>query len=238
MCGVLTQVGQVCLTKSLQSERIAKVAVLNYIGLIYALIFGVTMFGEHYTAQTVFGISLVVTGVLFAVVYGKTRPPESLRRRKRQSSNRISRGFQFQVFSFSFVVRNGGDRNRGGLTHQQKRLGNRTAGVILDCMRRHLSVLTTLLVALSSIHAAETIASHDAKIGHVRLHYLTAGHGPAVILLHGFAETSQCGGRSSHFWPRSSRSSRRICRVSAIPRSRIKSIWSRRRGKSTISRFR
>ena len=76
MCGVLTQVGQVCLTKSLQSERIAKVAVLNYIGLIYALIFGVTMFGEHYTAQTVFGISLVVTGVLFAVVYGKTRPPE------------------------------------------------------------------------------------------------------------------------------------------------------------------
>jgi drug/metabolite transporter (DMT)-like permease len=76
MCGVLTQIGQVCLTKSLQAERIAKVAVLNYIGLVYALIFGVTIFGEHYTAQTVLGIALVVAGVLLAVLYGKPRPPE------------------------------------------------------------------------------------------------------------------------------------------------------------------
>ena len=76
MCGVLTQVGQVCLTKALQSERIAKVAVLNYIGLVYALVFGVTIFDEHYTAQTVLGISLVLAGVLLAVLHGKPRPPE------------------------------------------------------------------------------------------------------------------------------------------------------------------
>ena len=76
MCGVLTQVGQICLTKSLQSERIAKVAVLNYIGLVYALIFSVTIFGEHYTAQTVLGISLVVAGVLLAVLFGKPKIPE------------------------------------------------------------------------------------------------------------------------------------------------------------------
>ena len=76
MCGVLTQLGQVCLTKSLQAERIAKVAVLNYIGLVYALLFGVTIFGEHYTVQTVLGILLVVAGVLLAVLYGKPKPPE------------------------------------------------------------------------------------------------------------------------------------------------------------------
>ena len=76
LCGVLTQVGQICLTKSLQSERIAKVAVLNYIGLVYALIFGVTIFGEHYTAQTVLGIAMVVAGVLLAVLYGKPKVPE------------------------------------------------------------------------------------------------------------------------------------------------------------------
>lgn len=76
MCGLLTQAGQVCLTKSLQAERIAKVAVLNYIGLLYALIFGVTIFDEHYTVQTVLGISLVVAGVLLAVIYGKPKPPE------------------------------------------------------------------------------------------------------------------------------------------------------------------
>ncbi|MDQ3116896.1 MAG: DMT family transporter [Verrucomicrobiota bacterium] len=74
--GVLTQVGQICLTKALQSERIAKVAVLNYIGLVYALIFSVTIFGESYTAQTVIGISMVVTGILLAVLYGKPKPPE------------------------------------------------------------------------------------------------------------------------------------------------------------------
>jgi len=35
------------------------------------------------------------------------------------------------------------------------------------------------------------IVSRTAKIDNVELHYLTAGHGPAVILLHGYAETSR-----------------------------------------------
>jgi len=52
------------------------VAVLNYIGLVYALTFGVTIFGERYAARTVLGISLVVAGVLLAVLYGKPKPPE------------------------------------------------------------------------------------------------------------------------------------------------------------------
>src|ERR1700691_1197314 len=36
-----------------------------------------------------------------------------------------------------------------------------------------------------------TIASRDSEISGVRIHYLTAGNAPAVILLHGFAETSR-----------------------------------------------
>jgi len=76
MCGVLTQIGQICLTKSLQAERVATVAVLNYLGLIYALVFGLTIFGERYSAQTVVGICLVVAGVLLAVLFGKPKPPE------------------------------------------------------------------------------------------------------------------------------------------------------------------
>ncbi len=35
------------------------------------------------------------------------------------------------------------------------------------------------------------ITSRSAKVEGVELHYLTAGHGPAVILLHGYAETSR-----------------------------------------------
>jgi pimeloyl-ACP methyl ester carboxylesterase len=38
--------------------------------------------------------------------------------------------------------------------------------------------------------AGATISSRTAEIEGVKLHYLTAGHGPAVILLHGYAETS------------------------------------------------
>src|SRR6476659_3186991 len=35
------------------------------------------------------------------------------------------------------------------------------------------------------------IASRTVTVDGVQLHYLTAGQGPAVILLHGFAETSR-----------------------------------------------
>src|ERR1700724_2369208 len=49
-----------------------------------------------------------------------------------------------------------------------------------------------LLFGAGSLQAAEHIVVRDAKIDNVQLHYLTAGKGPAtVILLHGFAETSR-----------------------------------------------
>ncbi|HJY85520.1 MAG TPA: alpha/beta fold hydrolase, partial [Candidatus Acidoferrales bacterium] len=35
------------------------------------------------------------------------------------------------------------------------------------------------------------IVSRTAEVEGVRLHYLTAGHGPAVILLHGYTQTSR-----------------------------------------------
>src|SRR3954466_441931 len=48
------------------------------------------------------------------------------------------------------------------------------------------------IMSLGSIQAAEQISSRVAKIDNVQLHYMTAGNGPAtVILLHGFAETSR-----------------------------------------------
>src|SRR3954452_25336768 len=58
---------------------------------------------------------------------------------------------------------------------------------------RTLSLLVGCgLICLSSLRAAEPITSRDAKIGDARLHYLSAGKGTeAVILLHGYAETSR-----------------------------------------------
>ncbi len=37
----------------------------------------------------------------------------------------------------------------------------------------------------------KTIASRTKVVDGLQLHYLTAGHGPSVILLHGYAETSR-----------------------------------------------
>jgi pimeloyl-ACP methyl ester carboxylesterase len=39
--------------------------------------------------------------------------------------------------------------------------------------------------------ADNTIVSRTAEVGGLKLHYLTAGHGPAVILLHGYTQTSR-----------------------------------------------
>src|SRR5216117_4054225 len=53
----------------------------------------------------------------------------------------------------------------------------------------------SLIVFIISLGVARAespaITARDAKIDDVQLHYLTAGHGPAVILLHGYTQTSR-----------------------------------------------
>src|SRR6266568_1179899 len=39
--------------------------------------------------------------------------------------------------------------------------------------------------------STEAVASRSAEVDGVTLHYLTAGKGPALILMHGYAETSR-----------------------------------------------
>jgi len=59
-------------------------------------------------------------------------------------------------------------------------------------MRTFSVILSIVLSCARFIQAAEQPTARDAKIDNVQLHYLTAGKGPeTVILLHGFAETSQ-----------------------------------------------
>jgi len=69
-------------------------------------------------------------------------------------------------------------------------------------MRLNNCVRTTLLLTLFYVVTASwampqaasqssPIAAKTADVSGVKLHYLTAGQGPAVILLHGYAETSR-----------------------------------------------
>src|SRR6267154_4273823 len=53
-----------------------------------------------------------------------------------------------------------------------------------------------MLLSSAAISAAppatpETIASKTATVDGLQFHYLTAGNGPAVILLHGYTQTSR-----------------------------------------------
>lgn len=69
MIGVFSQLGQIFLTNALQRERAAGVAIINYTGLIYAIFFGVFVFGEVLFPMTLLGMLLVVSGVLLSVLY-------------------------------------------------------------------------------------------------------------------------------------------------------------------------
>lgn len=62
--GLLTQVAQYFMTKSYQSAEINRVAMLKYIGIIYALGFGFFIFDETFNFATYIGMTLVVGGVL------------------------------------------------------------------------------------------------------------------------------------------------------------------------------
>jgi pimeloyl-ACP methyl ester carboxylesterase len=53
-----------------------------------------------------------------------------------------------------------------------------------------VSALLFISAAPSRAFAEHTIASRFAEIDGAKLHYLTAGHGTPLILLHGYAETS------------------------------------------------
>lgn len=69
LIGVFSQMGQIFLTNALQKEKVAGVAIINYSGLIYALLLGSLVFNEPQSAESLAGMLLVVFGVLLSVVY-------------------------------------------------------------------------------------------------------------------------------------------------------------------------
>jgi pimeloyl-ACP methyl ester carboxylesterase len=55
-------------------------------------------------------------------------------------------------------------------------------------------LLVVLFMAVIAAHgqpSSNSIASRTADVNGLKLHYLTAGHGPTVVLLHGYTQTSR-----------------------------------------------
>ena len=72
MVGVLTQIAQYFLTRSYQLEEVSKVSIVNYTGMLYAVAFGLILFGETYSWMSYFGMGLIVLGVLLNILFKKS----------------------------------------------------------------------------------------------------------------------------------------------------------------------
>lgn len=71
MIGIFTQTAQYFMTKSYQTSALAQVSILNYLGIVYAILFGYFLFDETFNMLTYMGIGLVLVGVVLNVVVKK-----------------------------------------------------------------------------------------------------------------------------------------------------------------------
>jgi len=63
MVGITSQVAQYFMTRSYQLAEISTVSIVNYTGIIYAIVLGFILFGESFNLLTYAGMALVLVGV-------------------------------------------------------------------------------------------------------------------------------------------------------------------------------
>ncbi len=62
--GLLTQIAQVYQTRAYQIEMASRVTPYTFLGIVFAIIFGIFIFHEHYTPTGYLGMIIVMTGVV------------------------------------------------------------------------------------------------------------------------------------------------------------------------------
>lgn len=67
--GLTAQIAQYFMTRSYQSDELAKVVSLKYVGIIYALVLGYFLFGEAFSFAAHVGMIVVLSGVLLNIWY-------------------------------------------------------------------------------------------------------------------------------------------------------------------------
>ena len=78
LLGVFGFFGQYFMTKAFQQGEASKVAPFKYVEVIFTLSFGVYLFDEVYTFQSLLGIAMVISGLTASVLY-KERKNRALR---------------------------------------------------------------------------------------------------------------------------------------------------------------
>lgn len=78
LIGICTQIAQYYMTLSYQNANLAKVASLNYLGVIYALGFGYILFDESFNLMSVIAIIIILIGVVLNLfdkkIWAKIKP--------------------------------------------------------------------------------------------------------------------------------------------------------------------
>lgn len=67
LVGVFTQIGQLGLTKAMQTQEAGKASAYSYVQIIFSVVLGIVFFGELPSAWTYLGGALIVTGALINV---------------------------------------------------------------------------------------------------------------------------------------------------------------------------
>ena len=71
--GLVTQFAQYFMTRAFQSEDLSKIASIKYLGIIYALIFGLVLFNETHSIFSYLGMGIVLVGVFLNIWYRQKR---------------------------------------------------------------------------------------------------------------------------------------------------------------------
>lgn len=74
LIGITTQLGQINMTRALQANQVSKISILNYLGVLYAMLAGLVFFEEKYTFISLIGILLIITGVLLDLYSNRKQP--------------------------------------------------------------------------------------------------------------------------------------------------------------------
>ncbi|RWX53107.1 DMT family transporter [Photobacterium chitinilyticum] len=77
LVGIFTQVGQIGLTKAMQSQAAGKASAYSYVQIIFSAILGVVIFNEAPSVWTYLGGMLIVSGALINVFGQRLRNPLS-----------------------------------------------------------------------------------------------------------------------------------------------------------------
>jgi drug/metabolite transporter (DMT)-like permease len=71
--GVATQIAQYYMTRSYQMEELSTVAILKYVGIIYAIVFGIILFDESIPVQSYMGIALLFLGMYLNIRFKSSK---------------------------------------------------------------------------------------------------------------------------------------------------------------------